>query len=426
MIKFRNILLESLSGIDYSVGIKEKKIFKVLQKSNITGDELQDAVNLMKDKIGIPSGDAAKIAILYKNNYRPDGDYDNVKDTQWVIPSEESLDFEQMALGDYFDITPFVFKPFNGVNNTYVPIVNVSDKFRNKRGIDNILIIPKDVIVEEAYEKILEGIDEEGYEFFSTSQLESHIVLNDNVAMYNAKEIAEEEWNGYLNRKESLKLDTKEYMIENLGLLDEYYDLKEQVEEYTKDIEGLNKEREFGENKADRLYKDIRIITMEIEKLSDTIDYGDDEEEYYSMYDEDISDLNDKLNKYESIYEEVQHILNDIQTDLNNKEKMLEDVYEDYEIYNNDEKFKELFIERRVEFIFQDMEDDITSYIWDSGLTIAEAIREGIVYIEDDDEIIRDAIDRDGPLSFLNYGGTYIDEFGYGDEYFYIIMDPYS
>ena len=215
-------------------------------------------------------------------------------------------------------------------------------------------------------------------------------------------------------------------MIEDLGLVDEYYDLKEQVEEYTKDIEELNKERELLEDKMDKLYRNIHIITMEIEKLSDTVDYGDDEEEYYSMYDEDISVLNDKLNKYESIYEEIQHQLNDIQTDLNNKDEMLEDVYEDYEIYNNDEKFKELFIERRVEYIFQEMEDDITSYIWDSGLTIAEAIREGIVYIEDDDEIIRDAIDRDGPLSFLNYGGTYTDEFGYGDEYFYIIMDPYS
>ena len=293
MIKFKNILNESLSGIDYSIGIREKKIFKLLQKNNISGDDIQDAVNLMKDKIGIPSDEAAKIAILYKNNYRPDGDYDNVKDTQWVIPSEESLDFKQMALGDYFDITPFVFKPSKMVNNTYVPIVNVSDKFRNKRSIDSLLIIPRDVAVEEAYEKILEGIDEEGYEFFTTSLLESHIVLNDNVAMYNAKEIAEEEWNGYLNKKESLKLITKEGMIEDLGLIDEYYDLKEQVEEYTKDIEDLNKEKQILEHKSNKLYENIHIISMEIEKLSDTVDYGDDEQEYYSMYDEDIMELNE-------------------------------------------------------------------------------------------------------------------------------------
>lgn len=426
MIKFKDILNESLSGIDYSIGIREKKIFKLLQKNNISGDDLQDAVNLMKDKIGIPSDEAAKIAILYKNNYRPDGDYDNVKDTQWVIPSEESLDFKQMALGDYFDITPFVFKPFNGVNNTYTPIVNVGDKFRNKRGPNTILITSRDVIVEEAYEKILEGIDEEGYEFFSTSLLESHIVLNDRVAMYNAKEIAKEEWNGYLNKKESLKLDTKEYMIEEIGLVDEYYDLKEEVEEYTKDIEDLNKEKQILEHKSNKLYENIHIISMEIEKLSDTVDYGDDEQEYYSMYDEDISELNEKLNRYESTNEELRNQIDDIQTELYKLESQLEDVYEDYEIYNNDEKFKELFIERRVEFIFQDMEDHITSYIWDSGLTIAEAIIEGIVYIEDDDEIIKDAIDQFGPLSFLNYGGTYTDEFGYGDEYFYIIMDPYS
>ena len=40
---------------------------------------------------------------------------------------------------------------------------------------------------------------------------------------------------------------------------------------------------------------------MEIEKLTDTVDYGDDEEEYYSMYEEEVSELNFKLNDYESI-----------------------------------------------------------------------------------------------------------------------------
>jgi len=426
MIKFKNILNESLNGSDYSIQNSDKRLFKILQTNGIKGDDIREATKFIENNIGLSKKDSSIFAIKYKYNYRPDGDYDNVKDTQWIIPSEESLSLEQRALGDYFDITPFVFKPLNGVNNTYTPIINVSDRFDNKRGPDTILIVPKDVIVEEAYEKILEGINEEGYEFFGSSLLESHIVLNDNVAMYNSKEIAEEEWNEYLNKKESLKLITKESMIEDLGLLDEYYDLKEQVEEYTKDIEDLNKEKQILEHKSDKLYENIHIITMEIEKLSDTVDYGDDEEEYYSMYDEDISDLNDKLNKYESIYEEIQHQLNDIQTDLNNKDEMLEDVYEDYQWYIDDKKFKELYIEKRVEFIFQDMEDDIISYIWDSGLTIVEAIREDIVYIKDDDEIIRDAIESYGPLPYLNYDDTYTDEFGYGDEYFYIIMDPYS
>jgi len=424
MIKFKDILNESLSGIDYSIIPAYVKIFKILFKNGIKGEEVPKSTTFIQEKIGLPLDESVKIAILYKFNYRPNGDYDNVKDTQWVIPSEESLSLEQRAVGDYYDITPFAFKPSKQIMHRYQPLLNIKAHNNTKNYMGHVLIFEEDVIKDMAYDEIKSSLDEEGYEFFNRSFLEPFVKLNDRVAMYNAEESAKEEWYNYLDKKGSLKLGTKEAMIEDLGLVDEYFDLKEEVEEYTKDIEDLNKEKQLLEHKSNKLYQNIHIISMEIEKLSDTVDYGDDEQEYYSMYDEDISELNEKLNRYESTHEELRNQIDDIQTELYKLESQLEDVYEDYEIYNNDEEFKDLFIERRTEVIFQDMEDDIISYIWDSGYDIHGAIEEDIVYIEDEDKIIWEAIEYDGPVHFLSFSrSSFSDWFDFEGSYFYIIVE---
>ena len=424
MIKFKDILNESLSGIDYSIIPAYVKIFKILFKNGIKGEEVPKVTTFIQEKIGLSLDESVKIAILYKFNYRPNGDYDNVKDTQWVIPSEESLSLEQRAVGDYYDITPFAFKPSKQIMHRYQPLLNIKAHNNTKNYMGHVLIFEEDVIKDMAYDEIKSSLDEEGYEFFNRSFLEPFVKLNDRVAMYNAEESAKEEWYNYLDKKGSLKLGTKEAMIEDLGLVDEYFDLKEEVEEYTKDIEDLNKEKQLLEHKSNKLYQNIHIISMEIEKLSDTVDYGDDEQEYYSMYDEDISELNEKLNRYESTHEELRNQIDDIQTELYKLESQLEDVYEDYEIYNNDEEFKDLFIERRTEVIFQDMEDDIISYIWDSGYDIHGAIEEDIVYIEDEDKIIWEAIEYDGPVHFLSFSrSSFSDWFDFEGSYFYIIVE---
>jgi len=424
MIKFKDILNESLSGIDYSIIPAYVKIFKILFKNGIKGEEVPKVTTFIQEKIGLSLDESVKIAILYKFNYRPDGDYDNVKDTQWVIPSEESLSLGQRAVGGYYDITPFAFKPNKQIMHRYQPLLNIKAHNNTKNYIGHVLIFEEDIIKEMAYNEIKSSLDEEGYEFFNQSFLAPFIKLNDRVAMYNAEESAKEEWYNYLDKKGSLKLGTKEAMIEDLGLVDEYFDLKEEVEEYTKDIEDLNKEKQLLEHKSNKLYQNIHIISMEIEKLSDTVDYGDDEQEYYSMYDEDISELNEKLNRYESTHEELRNQIDDIQTELYKLESQLEDVYEDYEIYNNDEEFKDLFIERRTEVIFQDMEDDIISYIWDSGYDIHGAIEEDIVYIEDEDKIIWEAIEYDGPVHFLSFSrSSFSDWFDFEGSYFYIIVE---
>ena len=431
MIKFKNILSESLSGTDYSITPAYVKIFKLLFKNNIKGEDVLKASNFIESKIGLSLEESAKIAILYKFNYQPNGDFDGVKDSQWVIPSEESLSIFQRAAGDYFNLTPFVFKSFsnNSNSNVYQPIVNIEVSRRNISNVDTVKVLLASNVYDIAYNKIRRNLRDEGYDYFESDFLEPFIELNDRVAMYNAEESAKEEWGNYLSKKESLKLATKEAMIEQIHLDEEYEDLKYYVEEYIADIEELKKEKQILSHKVNKLNKEIHFLSMEIEKLTDTVDYGDDEEEYYSMYEEEVSELNDRLNEYESIREELLNEIDDIETKVYEVDDELESYYEDYQWYTDDKKFKELYIEKRTELVFQEMEEYPMGYVLDSEIYIDEALNEGIIYLNEEDEtIINAAIEFYGVDDFID--GTVIinsedvtsDQFGFEDEHFYIFI----
>jgi len=411
MIKFKTILNEDSSGTDYSITNAYVKIFKLLFKNNIKGEDVLKSSNFIESKIGLSLEESAKIAILYKFNYQPNGDFDGVKDSQWVIPSEESLSIFQRAAGDYFNITPFVFKSFsnNSNSNVYQPIVNIEVSRRNNSNVDTVKVLLASNVYDIAYYKISRNLRDEGYDYFDSDFLERFISLNDRVAMYNAEESAKEEWGNYLNKKESLKSATKEAMIEQIHLDEEYEDLKYYVEEYIADIEELKKEKQILSHKVNKLNKEIHFLTMEIEKLTDTVDYGDDEEEYYSMYEEEVSELNDKLNKYESIREELLNEIDDIETKVYEVDDELESYYEDYQWYTDDKKFKELFIEKRTELIFQEMEEYPLGYVLDSTI-----IHAAIEFYGVDDFI-------DGTV-IINSEDATSDQFGFEDEHFYIFI----
>jgi len=429
MIKFKNILSESLSGTDYSITPAYVKIFKLLFKNNIKGEDVLKASNFIESKIGLSLEESAKIAILYKFNYQPNGDFDGVKDSQWVIPSEESLSIYHRAVGDYFGITPFAFVPFKYTTHTYQPIVNIESRSYQRGNVDQVRTLLASTVYDMAYDVIKRIIRDEGYDYFEDGFLEPFVVLNERVAMYNAEESAKEEWGHYLSKKESLKLATKEEMIEEIHLDEEYEDLKYYVEEYTKDIEELKKEKQVLSHKVNKLSKEIHLLTMEIEKLTDTVDYGDDEEEYYSMYEEEVSELNVKLNDYESIREELLNEIDDIETKVFEIDDELERYYEDYQWYVDDKKFKELYIEKRTELIFQEMEEDPLDYIWSSNFTLDEALGEDIISIGASDEtLITEAIEYYGVNRFIdgreiiNSEDATSDEFVFEDQHFYIFI----
>ena len=431
MIKFRNILNEDSSGTDYSITPAYVKIFKVLFKNNIKGLEVLKSSNFIQQKIGLSLEESAKIAILYKFNYKPNGDFGGVKDSQWVIPSEESLSIFHRAAGDYFNITPFVFTSFSNNSNSHVyqPVVNITVPRRRGINVDTVKFLLASDVYDIAYNDIKRNLRHEGYGYFESDFLESFIELDDESAMYNAEESAKEEWGNYLNKKESLKLATKEEMIEQIHLDEEYENLKYYVEEYIEEIEELKKEKQVLSHKVNKLNKEIHLLSMEIEKLTDTVDYGDDEEEYYSMYEEEVSELNDKMNEYESIREELLNQIDEIETKVYEIDDELESYYEDYQWYTDDKKFKELFIEKRTELIFQEMKEYPLGYVLDSEIYLDDALNEGIIYLNHDDEtIISEAIEFYGVNDFID--GTEIinsedatsDQFGFEDEHFYVFI----
>lgn len=424
MIKFKNILTEGY-GLEtkYEVKLPYVRVFKILTKNNIKGDDIKGAFNFIKNNIDIPNYENSIIVTLYNKNYRPDGEYDNIKEDQWVIPSDMEKDEWERALGEYFDVSPFMFEMFEFKTKMYKPLIDLyqgNTKTPTKL-INNVQIFLHETIVKEAENEIIERIESEGWEYFSSSFLENYIDVNMDTAEYNAEQIVEEEWNNYLNKKSKLKLSTKESMIEDLGLVDEYFDWKVQIEDYRNDIKELKKEKQSLEYKSDKVYSEMSNISLNIETLSDTVDYGDDEQEYYSMYSGDINDLNNKLNRYESIYEEINNDIDFIDTQINELTASHDDLYLDFEIYDNDNKFKSLYKERRIEQILEDIEDDPLNYIYDSGLTIYESIEENLISL-DEDLVIKRAIEADGPQYFLNLEGEYTDEFSYQDNYYFIII----
>ena len=425
MIKFKNILSEGY-GLEneYEVKLPYIRVFNILSKNNIKGDDIKGAFNFIKNNIGVPNHENSIIVTLYNKNYRPDGEYNNIKEDQWVIPSDMEKDEWERALGEYFDVSPFMFEKSIFGKRYYNPLIDLYLENTNTptRLISEVQIFRYETIVDEARQQIIDRIDNEGWEYFSSSYLEDYVVVNMDTAEYNAEQMVEEEWNNYLNKKGDLKLTTKESMIEELGLVDEYFYWKEDIEEYKNDIIELQKEKQTLEFKSEKIYKEISNISLHIETLSDTVDYGDDEQEYYSMYSGDIEELTNKLNRYESIYEEINSDIDFIDSQINELTGYLDDLYLDFEIYDNDNKFKSLYKEKRMEQILNDIEDDPLQYIWDSGLDITEAIGENLISL-DEDLVISAAIEGDGPAYFLNLEGVYTDEFDYQDIYYFIIID---
>jgi prefoldin subunit 5 len=424
-MKFKNILSEGY-GLEneYEVKLPYIRIFNILSKNNIKGDDIKGAFNFIKNNIGVPNHENSIIVTLYNKNYRPDGEYNNIKEDQWVIPSDMEKNEWERALGEYFNISPFMFEKNIFGKRYYNPLIDLYLENTNTPTslISEVQIFRYETIVDEARQEIIDRIDYEGWEYFSSSFLEDYVVVNMDTAEYNAEQMIEEEWNNYLNKKGDLKLTTKESMIEELGLVDEYFYWKEDIEEYKNDIIELQKEKQTLEFKSEKIYKEISNISLNIETLSDTVDYGDDEQEYYSMYSADIEELTNKLNRYESIYEEINSDIDFIDSQINELTGYLDDLYLDFEIYDNDNKFKSLYKEKRMEQILNDIEDDPLQYIWDSGLNITEALEQDLISL-DEDLAINAAIEGDGPAYFLNLDGVYTDEFDYQDIYYFIIIE---
>jgi chromosome segregation ATPase len=264
--------------------------------------------------------------------------------------------------------------------------------------------------------KIREKLDEEGWDFFSHSFLIDYVEINRQYLDYNVTEIAKEEYEREIGSSK-FNVESKENLLKNIDKYDEYEDLKYTFDELTETKKEIDKTFLGLDNNINKLEKEKRIIVIEIERLSDITDYGDDEDSYSTEFEGEIEDLENKLNKIENRLEEAEYEYNQHYKDYDSLVDELEDVTEDLSKYEGD-NFEKLYMTIRKEKLKEDYSYDIEGYVDELGLTLGEAISDNILIV-DEEYIISEAIEKDGPEYFI--GDLTKDVFIYNGEEYYVL-----
>jgi hypothetical protein len=358
--------------------------------------------------------DAWVIALLYNKNYRSEGEYENVNPEQWIIPSEKNVNVWQKALGDFFNVSPLIFEQVN--SNEYKPLIKI--RYRGSIVYDvNIILysVAKDI----AYRNIKDNVMEEGWEYYNYNDFIYAIHVDREAGLYNATEAAEEEYNDNVGKD-------KAYLIDIIGLYDEWKEVSEIYEEDIETIKEVESEILRLNHKLSKIEKEIKLIEVEIDRLSDTVDYGDDETEYYSMYTEDIDELTEKLNTLEAKYEYHANEVDDYTKSLNSLEMEMSKYHDTYEKFNNEEIFKKFFLSRRKKDLMETFDDDPIQYVYDDGYDIDSALEEGLITI-DEEWAIELLIERKGLKYFIEGDtGIYYEEYSTDDEDYLITINTYK
>jgi hypothetical protein len=410
MIKFKNILTES-DELDFSMKSPYIKVFNLLHKKGFKGEDINNVFEFAKDKLFLSMDEAWIIALLYNKNYRSEGEYENVNPEQWIIPSEKNVNVWQKALGDFFNVSPLIFEQVN--SNEYKPLIKI--RYRGSIVYDvNIILysVAKDI----AYRNIKDNVMEEGWEYYNYNDFIYAIHVDRESALYNATEAAQEEYNDNIGKD-------KAYLIDIIGLYDEWKEVSEIYEEDIETIKEIESEILRLNHKLSKIEKEIKLIEVEIDRLSDTVDYGDDETEYYSMYTEDIDELTEKLNTLEAKYEYHANEVDDYTKSLNSLEMEMSKYHDTYEKFNNEEIFKKFFLSRRKKDLMETFDDDPIQYVYDGGYNIDSALEEELITI-DEEWAIELLISRKGLKYFIEGDtGIYYEEYSTDDEDYLITIN---
>lgn len=418
MIKFINILKEEY---DFSLKKPYIKLFKLLHKEGFKGEDTKEVYKFLRSRLELNPDNSSIITVLYKKNYKEDGNYDDINQDNWIGAAREVL-VDQDILGQFFGYSPEIFKSEGG---KYFPLIPV---LYSGYYVNNISIVPYQSIRETAIREVKTKFDEEGFDLFDDGWLEKYIYVEEDVAIYNAEERALEAFNNYLEKKKrdpELAKWSKHQLLEDIGMRDEYEETVEYVEEYLEDIKIIEDQNLELNHKLNKIEEEREIITLEIERLSDTVDYGDDEQEYYSSYKEDIDELESTLHDLESKYYTISNLVDDNDKEISELEGKLSYHYDTYRLYVDDEEFKELYMDLRVPIIVEEYTNEPLQYIHDSALTIDEAVEEGMVSV-DMREMFSDAVAHDGVDEWLHFGsaGYFTEIYRYEGMEYYLIIKP--
>ncbi len=389
------------------------RILNHLRKNSIT-TKWEPLYEYITDNFGIDSEEAQKIILIYSYEGNDDIDFKNVNDISIPEFDYSSYSKERLAFSDYIGVHPaFIQPPPSSLVWDLTPfrllIPQISHNTRYTYYIGTT-----DGVYRQAEKSIREKLNEEGWDFFSQSFLVDYVTINQRNLDYNTKEMALEEYNSYAGSE-----DGKIELLEKIDLYDDYDYLKETFNELTESKKEMEKSFVGLENVIQKLEKEKKIIEVEIERLVDINDYGDDDDDNYSTeFEDEIEDLENKLNKVENRLEEVEYEYNSYDKDYDTILDELEDITEQLSKYSGD-SFKEFYVTTRKKMLSDEYLYDVYSYLDDINMTIGEAINDNILYIENEDVLIDEAIAKDGPEYFI--GDLTIDSFVYDNEDYNIL-----
>ena len=402
--------------IDFSnITPLDLRILNHLRKNSIT-DEWVPLYDYLVNNFNTDPEDTQKIILIYSSVKNENKDFKNVNDIQVPDIDYSSYDEKRLAFAEFINVDPFFVKPFStylsNLTSFKVLIPSMSYDTRYVYYVGDIYAVHKEAVI-----KIHEKLNEEGWDFFSNSYLIDYVEINQQYLDYNVTEIATGEYE-YGIRNSKFNSESKEELLKNIDKYDEYEDLKYTFDELTEIIKGIDKTFLGLDNDINKLQKEKRIIEIEIERLSDITDYGDDEDSYPTEFEGELEDLENKLNKIENRLEEAEYEYNQYNKDYDSLVDELEDVTEDLTKYEGD-NFEKLYMTIRKEKLKEDYSYDIEGYVDELSLTIGEAIADNVLTISDEDHLINDAIEKDGPEYFI--GDLTKDVFIYNGEEYYIL-----
>jgi len=401
--------------IDFSnITPLDLRILNHLRKNSVT-DEWEPLYNYLINNFNTAPEDTQKIILIYSDVKNENIDFKNVNDIHIPNIDYSSYDEKRLAFAEFINVDPVFVKPFatylSNLSSFKVLIPSISHSTRYVYYIGDFYAVYR-----ESEMKIREKLDEEGWDFFSHSFLIDYVEINRQYLDYNVTEIAKEEYEyGISNSK--LNAESKQNLLNNIGKYDEYEDLKYTFDELTETKKEIDKTFLGLDNDINKLEKEKRIIEIEIERLTDITDYGDDEDSYSTEFEGELEDLENKLNKIENRLEEAEYEYNQHYKDYDSLVDELEDVTEDLSKYEGD-NFEKLYMTIRKEKLKEDYSYDIEGYVDELGLTLGEAISDNILIV-DEEYIISEAIEKDGPEYFI--GDLTKDSFIYNGEEYYVL-----
>ena len=402
--------------IDFSdITPLDLRILNHLRKNSVT-DEWEPLYEYLVNNFNTDPEDTQKIILIYSNKENKNIDFKDVNDIHTPNIDYSSYDTKRLAFAEFIDVDPVFVKPFqtfpSNLTSFKVLIPSIGYGTRYVYYVGDIYAVHR-----EAEIKIREKVDEEGWDYFSNSYLIDYVEINQHVLDYNVTEIARNEYE-YGISKSKFDVELKENLLKNIDKYDEYQDLKYTFDELTETKKEIDKTFLGLDNNINKLEKEKKIIEIEIERLGDITDYGDDEDSYSTEFDGELEDLENKLNKIENRLEEAEYEYNQYYKDYDSLVDELEDVTEDLSEYEG-ENFKKLYMSIRKEKLKEDYSYDIEEYVSQLGLTMGEAIADNVLKINDEDYLINDAIEKDGPEYFI--GDLTSDVFNYNGEEYHIL-----